>query len=325
MKPNIKNSCPYKIQWLIISFLISFIYSGVLSSLPVDVFYDRINYLYYAEKSYIIFLHNMESGLLRTFFNEPIWLLLNTALASILSPESVIRVYIFISCFLLSFSLCYANRKHFFFVMFALLFPLLIKNYIVHLRQGVAMSIFSLGYFSKNLKVKASLISLTPFIHVSFFIIIGVMALGNMVRFKGISPGVKALIGFIILLVIAILLPYIASLLGARQGERAARLSMNVSGVGFFFWMTILLVFLLSGRDAILKSLSAIFILFLYLSLYFISPFSGRVLESGLIIVLFSITLLGVRSRYTMYLLLAFWSLAMWLPRISQDYMGWGL
>ena len=97
-------------------------------------------------------------GFLPLLANEPLWLMINASLAFFLSPETVLRsTYIHSSngncldCFI-------KNPKNFVWLIIVLVYPSIVKNHIVHLRQGVAIAIFILGWFSNKTNLKWCLI-----------------------------------------------------------------------------------------------------------------------------------------------------------------------
>ena len=63
----------------------------------------------------------------------------------------------------------------------------------------------------------------------------------------------KMIITAIILFLIGSLAIQIASVLGARQGERYTGVLANVSGLGFVFWSMIFVIFLSAGRRFLYK------------------------------------------------------------------------
>src|SRR5690606_3884521 len=152
-------------------------YGIALSSLSVDAFVDRDNYLVYARSSYEIASFYMSKGIGPLFFNEPIWLAVNVTMAALLSPENVLRSIIFFSSSVTAFFVLRNNAKYFIFLVFILLLPQVLKNNIIHLRQGFAIAVFLCGWFSGHKNVRYVLFFLACMIHSSFFIVMFLMIL----------------------------------------------------------------------------------------------------------------------------------------------------
>ena len=93
-------------------FIFSVLLGSFFASLPIDAFYDRINYLGYAEESIIIFFRYFEGGVLKAVFNEPLWLGFNIFFSSWLTPGDTLRVIIFFSSFISAYLVLKNNYKH---------------------------------------------------------------------------------------------------------------------------------------------------------------------------------------------------------------------
>jgi hypothetical protein len=116
------------------------------------------------------------SGFLTLIFNEPIWIFINILLKELIpDPVTGVRVIVFVgsflSCYVLIKSISEKNRSVLITVALSMLFmlsPSFIKNYITHLRQGLAIGIFMLGMSFQGL-TRIVLVAMAPFIHSSFF------------------------------------------------------------------------------------------------------------------------------------------------------------
>ena len=158
--------------------LVALVYASLLCSFPMDGLADRDNYLDMARVSPLIIARHAGSGLQSLIANEPVWLAINSALGFLFEDEVVVRIIIFFSAFIVSYLLLINNPKNFFWLLLILVFPQVMKNFVIHLRQGLAIAVFMLGWFSSGNKKRVFFIGLTPFIHSSFFIIIAIL-LGN--------------------------------------------------------------------------------------------------------------------------------------------------
>ncbi len=67
---------------------------------------------------------------------------MNSALGLFADPDVVVRLIIFVSAFLTAWLVLSNNTKYIFPLLILLFLPNVIKNYLIHLRQGLAISIF---------------------------------------------------------------------------------------------------------------------------------------------------------------------------------------
>ena len=157
-------------------FTISMIYALFLTLyFPIDdSIIDRGNYLIYAENSLIIVGRYLDESILALFFNEPVWLMINIVLSSFLEPQNTLRTIIFVSSFTVSFLLLRNNLRYFWILLIILAFPNVIKNFIIHIRQGLAIAFFLIGWFSSSKSTKYFFFILSPFVHTSFFIVVSI-------------------------------------------------------------------------------------------------------------------------------------------------------
>ena len=93
----------------------------------------------------------------------------------------------------------------------------MVGNYIVHLRQGLAIAIFLAGWYSDKRMIKWFLIGLTPFIHASFFFVITIYFLAETLKKIRFAADLRAGVFLIFALVISLSLGVISAKLGARQ------------------------------------------------------------------------------------------------------------
>ena len=308
MKIYIEN-----LRYKIVVFLLSITYAFFLSNLKIDAFKDRENYFVYASNSWDILNANLSQSIIGTLSNEPLWLLVNSILSLFLIPENVVRCLIFFSSFITAYFLLNISPKNIIFLILILIFPQVIKNYIIHLRQGVALAIFILGWFSVNNNKKILFFLLAPFIHTSFFFIITLLGFSYLIKRMRLNYDVGMVFYILISLFLGLNLTYISSFFKARQAETYAFTADNISGLGFIFWIFILLTYLVEGRSFIQKNIISINFLVFYLVLYFFVEVSGRIFESVTVFVLMSgIFLTGLRkvlflSGFIFYLFFSFY------------------
>lgn len=313
--------------WLKRAFPIVFAlsYAAILSQLPLDIFKDRANYIVYADYSDAILARYSASGILSLLANEPLWLLLNINLARFMYPENALRVIIFVPAFLVAWQLLKRNPHHAIWMIFFLLAPQVIKNHIIHLRQGVALSVFILGYFAGPKWLRFGLMFTSGFIHASFLFIWVIGAAVWASDALRLAPRLRAGILILCFIMIGALIGFVAGGIGARQAIIYENADLDISGIGFLFWMMIFLLFASSGAAYLRNNMFPFAILSFYLAIYFITPISGRIFESGMFLVFLSgLTLPGWR-RHLFLGSFIFFSAVQYVTRLDQPWLGWGI
>lgn len=315
------NSLSYKLAM----FFIAVAYAYILTIQPVDLFVDRNNYLSYALNSGEIFNRYLTQGWLSFFFNEPLWLGVNIFLKSLFSPESTLRIIIFFSSFVTAY-LALQHKPRWFFIIFLILFlPQVLKNNIIHLRQGLAIAIFLCGWFSTRKNIRYAFFIFACLIHASFFIIVFLMLLNHfLIRFRlGFELRTAAIffggifVGFLGL--------WLAGFLGARQANEYVDGAAEVSGLAFIFWTVIAGLYVLQGKSFLRKNSLQFSLIIFYLSTYFLLPVTARVFESGLILILISLLGLTSHRKHAFFLAFSFYFIFQWIPRLVLPGFGWGI
>lgn len=314
------------INYTIISFLLAIIYAFLLSYfIPMgDEIKDRANYLVYADNSDLIILKYMSSGVLSFFFNEPIWLGINILLSDFLTAEQVVATVVFFSAFISSFLVLKINPKYFLILVFFLFLPQVIVKYVVHLRQGLAISVFLLGWFSLSKKWRWSLFITASLIHSSFFFIIFLYIMSNVMQRLNFAIDLRALITVVFGLVVSFGLGVAASFLGARQAGQYDFSVADISGLGFIFWLGVSMLYWFQGRRFTRKHAFPMTVMVFYITTYFFIEVTGRIFESAIIIVLLSSLDLTAWRKSLFFLACAFYAFLTWSIRINQPWLGWG-
>jgi len=178
----------------LITLVLAFAYGSILASLPLDVFKDRANYMRYAASSWDIFGSYWSHGTVVALANEPVWLLLNSFLANFLSAETVLRIIIFVPAVVVARFVLLQSPKDFVWLLLFLIFPQVIKNYIIHLRQGEAIAVFLVGWSIQSKPWRWMLMGIAPFIHSSFFLILGLLGLSRAMLLLRLGPDLRALL-----------------------------------------------------------------------------------------------------------------------------------
>ena len=286
----------------------------IIQILTIFIFYesintDRVNYLNYARESYEILEFLLNGNIYYFFINEPAWLVVNIILSYFFDIQYV-PLAIGLITYLLSvnYVLKKVNKRYILFILVLFLMPQIYKSFLVHLRQGLAIAVYLSAFLVENRRNKYSLIMCSGLIHNSF---IPILLIHITYQYFLKKYSTRLIIGFTftVSIIIGLYLFEIISLFGFRQHNNYDNIKYSVSGLGFIFWGLILFVFLLSNRITLRKNLICIVPLCIYLSFYYINPLSARFLESYLIIIISSITLLPNFKFYVSYLLLFSWSI----------------
>ena len=301
---------------------IALVYGFVLSQVPDVHFKDFNNYLRYADSSWLIALRFADGGLLRILSNEPLWLLMNAGLSLFLEPETVVRTIIFFGASSVAWFILRHYPQHFIWLILFLFLPQVIKNYLIHLRQGAAIAVFLWGWFAVNRSSHWLLMGLTPFIHSSFFLILALLALTWLLRTIRFAPDLKIITYVAAGIAVGLGLGVLVELFGARQASRYAFEGKDVSGLGFLLWVMILSVMLSAGKSWLREHAFEIGIVTFYLVTYWLLEVTARIFESGLIVVLLAgLTLRGWRRQVFLGMVLGAGALD-WVLRIGRPALG---
>lgn len=300
-------------------------YGGVLASLPLDQFIDRANYLNYVEHASDILRHYTDLGFSVALANEPLWLILNAALSEWLGSEAALRVIIFVPASVVAWHAMRQEPRLLLLVFLFLLMPQVIKNHIVHLRQGVAISLFLTGWFSGNRALRALLFAAAPFVHAAFFVVTGLLVLARLARTLRLGPDVRTIVFSGAGIMVASGLGWLASLVGARQAYEYGFSMADVSGLGFLFWSLVLTVYLLQGRAFARVHAFELGAVAFYLSTYLFVEVTARIFESVMLLVLLAaLRLTGWRRWVGLSMLVSYGSLQ-YLFSWRQPWLGFGV
>ncbi|QGU05145.1 EpsG family protein [Corynebacterium comes] len=306
--------------------ILALFYGIVLATRPLLEFKDRLNYLNYFSVSDNLIERRLAGGVMSFLSNEPVWLLLARSAGEYFGPEVALRMLVGIPAAIVAFVALRFGPKDVFWIVLFLLIPLVIKNHVIHLRQGLAVAVFLFAYFLiRRTKLRILIICLCPFIHSSFFFIVILLLVSRLLR----SPRVNFAFSFVIVLaaciVLAVSLPTLLTLSEARQALSLGVQSGGLSGLGFLFWIGILFLIFISGADSIRSAAFPFTLLIFYSATYFIFSYSGRVLESGVLVVLISLLNLPTSQRRMSLLAVLVFFVVTWAPRLGSPGFGWGL
>lgn len=256
----------------------------------VDIL-DRANYLYYAEAPGDIFGFYLNRSTLAVLFNEPVFLLINWLAGNVISdPELIVRTLIFFSASSAAY-LAFKNSKNILYCCAILSLPLIFGNYIFSIRQGVALSFFLAGWFSRNRSFRVFFMAVAPFVHISFLIPIIFMLVEKEIKRFGLLIYLNLLIFAFISFIFILVAPYAGEYFGIRQTEGYYYDAINLesaSGLGFVFWMVIFASFVGQGRDFLDRNVFAVYCVIFYLIGYIMFPPFARTIQNHALIILMS-------------------------------------
>lgn len=312
------------LSYRLLSFSLALIYGGVLASLPLDVFMDRTSYLVYAEASWTILQGYWSLSPLVGLANEPLWLLMNAGLAKVLAPEAAVRITIFVPAVVVAWLVLERDPRQFGWLLLFLAVPQIIKNHIVHLRQGVAISVFLAGWLATRQPLRWLFMAAAAFIHASYFFVLALLVVAGLARTWRLAVDLRTFLFGAAGLGVGVALAWLASLLGARQGAEYAFSAAETSGLGFLFWGMVFAVMCLQGRAFLRRHAFELGTIVFYLATYFFVEVTARIFESTMLIVLFAgLRLTGWRRLAFLSLILTFVGLQ-WATRADQPWLGFG-
>lgn len=310
----------------IFSILISLYYSGFLVSLPIDVFFDRPNYLGSLENANLIFFQMMNKGVISFLMNEPIWRTLNVGLTNVLDPETSLKVIIAFSSFFVSYFLLRESPKNIIIVIVFLFFPLLIKNFIIHLRQGVAISIFLIGYLNREKKIGKFLILTSAMIHSSFIIVIGQLIAFRFISYRRFSFGVGVMISIVLSVILFALIPILADSLGARQSEHFGSDIASIPIFGVIIWGFLATFFIydaLCDKKNKENSLLGVYLIMFYIVGSCFSVLASRIFESNIVLIfLLVLSMKQAKIRRLSECYIFFVGIILWMMSFDGHYFG---
>jgi hypothetical protein len=266
-----------------IVFAVAFIYSYFLISIESkSAFSDRWAYEMNFDNAEIYVIQFFSEFNFSSIFNEPLYYPFIFFLKAFYWGDNYVELLIFLTSFFFSFTLLnYAKKEWSFFIMVVifLLFPFVLKNYVIHLRQGLAMSLFYFGFYSDSKKLKF-LIYVSPLIHGTFLPIVLVYFI---LQFKSYF---RLYYLYFLLTILSLFL--LSNSESITKLNNLSDYSSDASGIGFAIWFVLLLIlFYLKFHE---YNSFFVILLIIYLSSYFFYPsFSSRTFESSLPLVLFSL------------------------------------
>lgn len=305
--------------YLVLFFSIFYAYF-ISNIIPFDhqIVADRQNYITKVIKSEFLLSKYLKSGFFTLLSNEPIYLYINYILFKIFHVELVIKIIIFFSSFLTSYLVLKHNPRYFFFLILFLFFPALIFKFISHIRQGVAISIFLLGWFSAHKNLRLLLYFFSALIHSSFLIVSFLYFLAWIFEKLKFSIILRIIFTIFFGLFFSFSIKYISEILGARQSQTFLFEIGDVSGFGFIVWLFIFFLYFMEGYKFIKNNNFAFICIIFYLSTYFFLDFTIRIFEAIIIIILLASLDLTFWRKQIFKVTFIFLFFASWILRLTE-------
>lgn len=307
------------------AFALSVAYGLWLAGLPLLEFKDRANYLRYAHASGSIADRYLADGWRAVLFNEPAWLAVNDLLSRVFVSEEVLWLIIFVPASTVAWLILSRGPQHFLYLIFLMIVPFVIKNHIIHLRQGLAIAVFFLALRVKSTPGRICLLALAPLIHSSFFVILLIYVLSRLIRRMSTRPALSIAFLMVASFIGTAAFSSVAMWSGARQAGTIESQMGDITGLGLMLWLVVLLIFFSEGAAFVRTNLFPIAVLLFYACSYFFTEQAGRILESGVLAVFFAALGLS-RGRYRLFALaLVGYTVISYITRMGSPWWGWGL
>ncbi|MBB4067460.1 hypothetical protein GGQ18_000019 [Salinibacter ruber] len=236
--------------------------------------------------------------------NEPAYNVFNYIVAESVGGEWYMPVFIFISFSVISIAIYRLSRRPVLSLLVFLLFMPVVKNWYIHLRQGLAISLFFLG-ISSSRKYKIFLFSLSSLIHTSIFVSIGSYLYDYVAAKIGLSRAVRLTLFFVVAALFAWLLEDLLKAIGYVVQRRDYRDAGQLASIKVYLTYIIISIgYFMSTSEN--KSMMTQFLygLSLYVTMGFSVPYAARVFENYIPFAVLSITDADYRKNYYFYVML---------------------
>jgi len=309
---------------------IALLYAYVILYLPVLTSKDSASYYVYANIAMEELFRAFESGVISGLLREPVWLLLISFVSYIFAwnHDYVLFSISFFSSFMAAYSSLGRIKGGASAVVMLLLLTssFFIGNFVTHLREGVALAIFLIGLNAKNSIIKNILLSITPFIHVVFFIILSMYYFSMLLSKLKVSKFIVFFLAVTGMIIMSVVVNYFLE--GSSFRQASAENAVSGSGVGFLYWLVYLLVIssiyiFYKKRSFTVISLMSLFVLMFYLMNYYYFYAAARVLEVGLFFVAISAANSGHVEKYFFIAYVSLFVSVGWLLRLSEYNLGY--
>ena len=280
----------------IYSIVISWFYAIWLYDLPALLYRDRTNYIGYATYPDIYITIAKTKGYL---FFEPLFLFLNKwSLKLFNNPEFSIKLFVFFITFSVCF-FCFYRTKYFVFGLLGIFFLFIqtqaLGMQLVTIRQGLGMAVLLLTLpFAKKEWHVFALIAFCGFVHNSFYIFLLFYLVDWFLENKiNVRKSIKLTYLILFGLLFAVSFFVASKFLETKQDYQDFEYSSG--GGAFLFWLSILIYFLLfkgeneTDQFAKLSYKISIVGLIIYITGYFFTPISGRIIGTFMPFIIISL------------------------------------
>lgn len=291
-------------------------YAMALTSLPLMEFKDRGNYLNYATYSLPILRTYVARGCLVLLSNEPLWLLVNAGLRGLVSPEYVLRITIFLPAFIVSYLMLRSDSKNAIWVLLFLLVPQVLKNHITHLRQGFALALFLIGWFSHKKWCRFVFLLMAPFVHIGFLFTVGLFVLSRIVKLLRFAIDLQVITFGIAGIVVSFGIPWASFWIRVRQFQEYTLVQKDVSGLGFLFWGSVLLLLISQPKSYLKQHIFELGAIVFYLATYPFLEVCARIFENSVPLVLLAGLRLKEPNKSVFLAIVVVYALATWAQRL---------
>ena len=303
----------------------------LLSSRNIPSAIDDLSYLEYASNStQLLFSRYQDLSFLGFLLAEPVWLGINAFLGAVFDEELVVRIIIAASAGMMVTAMLRLTKWNVLACIGFLLFPTVLSNYVIHLRQGLAIStlLLFLAFWPGWLLVGATLAAL---IHTSLFVILGLLLIVRNPISKRFLKAGATISTFAVWTLFVVSVPiYLQEFLGFWGDRRADdydfRIESTASGLGFGLWVVILLVFLVKRPTTLSDEWRyAVALISMYVGWYFFLEIGARVLGSGLVFVWLAGSRLEGKGRWMFWSLWFVGAVVAWILQWERVASFWGV
>ena len=310
------------------SLVVSAIYGLLLTvSLPIDGVLDRANYLYALQSANSIaalFIKLNQLTFSSLLSSELLWNLMNVIGSEIFFSETLLRIYIFFSASSAAFLIARVYGKSGIFVLAILVTPAFLKNYIIHLRQGIAISIALNFFLVKSAKRGLLVILIASLVHASFSFFLPALVLDFILKKFDfyVRKSVLFLSGVILALILVVFSNMVNLAMFSQKIGQYDGSEIHYSGVGYLANIALVIPVLLIRKRQVF--FAPIYFLFgFYLISFFYLPYAARIWESLLVFVCL------ISLKYSPYKLVTMSvifvsSIFYYLKNFGEPIFGWG-
>ncbi|WP_251965828.1 EpsG family protein [Salinibacter ruber] len=233
--------------------------------------------------------------------NEPVYSVFNYTIANSFGEYWYFPVFVFISFSVLSIAIYrISGRPILSLVVFILFFPI-VKNWYIHLRQGLAISLFFFGV-SMSSRKKYLVMFLSSLIHTSMFVSLGSYLYEYLGRKVGLNRVARITFFFVVAALFAWLLEDLLKAIGYVTARRDYKdVGRFASPKVYLTYVVISAGYFLSTTDNRGMMTQFLYGLSLYITMGFSVPYAARVFENYLPFAALSITDATYTKNYYFY------------------------